>query len=507
MNTVKDDNSSDDSVEENHPIESISREQEEEIASESISSDVSETEENGSRSSDMDKPAIENNSNEMDTSVDNTVISPVTDDSKPVVEECDNDTDQLDIEPAPIHASDDDGMNKNPFSDGWDDVIYEYSSSDDDTKEQTPVKPAVKEESMETVVNTLLGLDDSDDSNDTDSDDVIDTTGKVLWYHCKNVSNKKDKKIIAHKDITPELIKRGFYELVGSHIQAGNKTYTQKYIRMFFDIDIKEDNGALVLYNTVIDRMNKLKELFGDYSVSGYSNIESIANEIGCAYRKNASKALSLHIVFYESRLLISDLIVLFDKMNYIIDDKLYDISVYRIGKRRVFRNHQSPHSPYGIKSYAKDGTPAEFIRFQCKDKKGKLMVNEDGTKMMTEPGKYCPGSIIGNKPLHTQLLQPIGTEKLLSLDDIHKSGVWFDMQPNISINDVKVKVSNFKIRNYISSGYSANLVKTDVLNIIMKEVNEDTFENTNDTTIDYIYSVNCLKYLLKCFDPSFDNL
>ena len=402
-----------------------------------------------------------------------------------------NNTDQLDIKPAPFVSSD----------------------SDDEHTEKTVVPAAtIRTAPIHTptnqadAVNALLG-DDSD--SDDESDNMIDTTGKVLWDCCAHTSNKREKRLIAHKDITPALIKDGFYEIVGSRIQGGDKVYTQKYIRLFFDIDIKEEHAALSLYNVVIERMNRLKTLFGDCSISAYSNVKSIASTVGCKHRPKANKALSLHIVFYESRLLIADLMALFDERSYIIDKTLYDTSVYTIGKRRVFRHHQSPHSPKGIKGYNPDGSHI-FVRYQKKDGNGKPIFNEDGTPKLTDDGKYCPGSIIGNKSIQTQILQPTGSEKLISLDDVHKSGVWFDLQQNVSFDDVKVRVSKNKIRNHMSSGYVGKLVDTKRLNAIMKEVNAETVEsadNDNDAGIDHIYSVSCLKHLLDCFTPDFVNL
>ena len=424
---------------------------------------------------------------------------------------------QLDI-PVPssdIDDSDDESV-INPF----------FSDSDEESTENdssaTPSVPSKPSANKANEIGDLINLcDDNDngqlnikpseptDSNDSDNDSevkAIDTSGKVLWYNCANVSNAKDKMLIAHKDVTADLIKRGFYEIVGKHIIAGDKVYTQIYTRLFFDFDIASHKDTISLYNKeLIPRFDKLKELFGDYSISAYSNKEHIATAIGCRFDGKASKELSLHIVFYESRLTIDDLYALTRSEKFIFPDG-WDFSVYEILRRRVFRHHQSPHTGYGIKCIGEDGLPVFKPPFQLK-KDGKPVFNTDGSPKMSKPDKYCPGSIIGNKPAHTQLLQPIGTEKVITLDDVLKSGVWFDMKNGITKDDITVKVSKRLIGAYISSDYSAKLVDTKRLNAILEKVKADTVDTDNDASIEYITNVNCFKYLLECFTPDFVNL
>ena len=382
----------------------------------------------------------------------------------------DKNTEQLDIKPK-------------PFSDS--------SSSDDESNndekdtlialcEEPPKAPAKQTKTPNGAVNVSEVK-------------AIDTSGKVLWYNCANVSNAKEKMLIAHKDVTADLIKSGFYEIVGKHIIAGDKVYTQRYIRLFFDFDVATHKDAISLYNKeLIPRFDKLKELFGDYSISAYSNKEHIATAIGCRFDGKASKELSLHIVFYESRLTIDDLYALTRSEKFIFPDG-WDFSVYEILRRRVFRHHQSPHTGYGIKCIGEDGLPVFNLPFQLK-KDGKPVFNKDGSPKMSKPDKYCPGSIIGNKPLHTQLLQPIGTERVITLDDVLKSGIWFDMLRGITKDDITVKVSKRLIGAYVSSDYSAKLVDTKRLNAILEKVKADPVDTDNDASIEYITNVNYWK-------------
>ena len=224
------------------------------------------------------------------------------------------------------------------FLDTADEIGDLINLCDGNDNGQLNIKPS------EPTDSSLGRRSNATEPNDSDNDSevkAIDTSGKVLWYNCANVSNAKDKMLIAHKDVTADLIKRGFYEIVGKHIIAGDKVYTQIYTRLFFDFDIASHKDTISLYNKeLIPRFDKLKELFGDYSISAYSNKEHIATAIGCRFDGKASKELSLHIVFYESRLTIDDLYALTRSEKFIFPDG-WDFSVYEILRRRVFRHHK----------------------------------------------------------------------------------------------------------------------------------------------------------------------
>lgn len=389
-----------------------------------------------------------------------------------------------------------------------DSVKVHAKISADESKDQIDAKPTWNDASdSDSDSDGPINIKRSaDEEIEEESSKPINTSGKVLWYHCANVANAIDKNLSKHDEVTLDLIKRGFYEIVGKHIVSGDKVYTQDYVRLFFDFDVHTHADAISLYNKVlIPRFNKLKELFGDYSISAYSNKEPVAVAVGCRFDAKASKELSLHVVFYESRILIDDLYALTRNAKFIFPDG-YDDSVYLILTRRVFRIHLGPHTGYGIKCIGKDGLPEFYPPFQLK-KDGKLQFNKDGSPKMSKPDKYCPGSIIGNKPLHTQLLQPRGTEKVISLDDVIKSDIWFDMRTGITKDDIKVNVNKRIIGSHIASDFEGKLVSKEALNDILRKVQEDTVETDNDDSIERITNVNCFKYLLNCFTPDFVNL
>ena len=139
------------------------------------------------------------------------------------------------------------------------------------------------------------GWDDSDNGDDENNENTgmaALTDGKIIYHNHACVKNGSEMKFISHEAITPAIVAAGFYELVGSHIQASDKVYSQSHIRLFFDIDIKNDDGVMDLYNEILNFADKLKPLFGDASISGYTNSRAISKETKCRWNMNVSKSL-----------------------------------------------------------------------------------------------------------------------------------------------------------------------------------------------------------------------
>ena len=382
--------------------------------------------------------------------------------------------------------SDSDGTVNVEFSDGWDDVI-ECSSDCDENEALYAQNVHSSNASVKKVETNDTAASPTSAACSEKCEEIENITGKVLFNKYSGIKKEEASYFTTHEAITAKMIASGFYELTGSHIISGEKIYSQSHIRLYFDIDIKERDGAMDIYNEVLATVDKLKPLFGDASISGYTNDRSISQKTQCRQNYGASKALSLHIVFYESRLTIEDLRRICSKTSFILPDWI-DASVYGIGKRRVFRHHLSPHTKFGVYGLKKDGTP-QFKRNATDD-------------------KYCPGKIFDDKPLHTQILQPIGTEKLISFDDVIKSCLWFEKQPNADFTSVKKVAAKVNDSVYFPSDYEAELVDANTLNSIMKRVDADVCEVSNDASMNRaISNENCLRNLLSCFKPTFANL
>ena len=80
------------------------------------------------------------------------------------------------------------------------------------------------------------------------SQEVIDTTGKILMANFCGVSAKENgkgfcnHKLINHCDFHKFNLSKGFVEFNGLDIVLEGKKYTQKYIRLYFDVDCKSDS-------------------------------------------------------------------------------------------------------------------------------------------------------------------------------------------------------------------------------------------------------------------------
>ena len=142
------------------------------------------------------------------------------------------------------------------------------------------------------------------------------THGQILYGPYANISNESNEwKLIKHEDLTLDIVSQGFYEGIGGNIEFGHGTYTQEYVRMFFDVDSVKD---LSEFYEIIAFLEKLKPLLGDYSISGYTGDKEVSEKTQCKYYENAGKFMSLHIVFYESALFIDDIVDLFNCKKFI---------------------------------------------------------------------------------------------------------------------------------------------------------------------------------------------
>ena len=195
--------------------------------------------------------------------------------------------------------------------------------------------------------------------------------------NCISIDNNDPIYIIEHTDMKQEIYENGFYEVIGKEISYNGQIYTQKYIRPYLDIDMKQciehDMSSYDLFNNIIKRCNSWKNIFGDYSVSAYTNNPKLAEEKNIFYNKTAEKELSMHIVFYECKMEIAELKYLWEREFFDIPIGLFDKSVYDgLLSRRTLRFHLGPK---------------------------KLNTN-------SKPINAC-GKILDNKPISTQFITP----------------------------------------------------------------------------------------------------
>ena len=141
--------------------------------------------------------------------------------------------------------------------------------------------------------------------------------------------------------------------------EAINEVITPQFIAIhpFFDFDFDFpittlDNDKIAKIDSVFKWLDDLKAIFGNYCAGGYTKNITLAKKYFPKnykpYTENGGHEFSLHVVFYERAMLISDLYELFrvkGKQKLYTQNMIDDIdpSVYGLTKRRVFRHLLSP--------------------------------------------------------------------------------------------------------------------------------------------------------------------
>ena len=143
-----------------------------------------------------------------------------------------------------------------------------------------------------------------------------------------------------------------------------------QYVRPYFDFDEIE---TIEDYHNVINWLDSLKDIFGEYSIGGYSNDNNFA-EYGFKIIKDAHHVLSFHVVYYECKI----------KSNWMIElmkykDKKYiheninsycDPNVYKLETRQLMRhplsnkyfNRNNKNNTTTAGSILNDNKPSDLI-------------------------------------------------------------------------------------------------------------------------------------------------
>ena len=124
----------------------------------------------------------------------------------------------------------------------------------------------------------------------------------------------------------------------------------EEYVHLYFDID---DVKTLEEYLCFNSWLLKISEIFGKFSIGGYTNNKEFSiggytnnkefAEYGYRFWQESEKTLSLHVVFYESCISSADLTDIMKMkngkfINYEINP-LCDGNVYKLNSRQAFRH------------------------------------------------------------------------------------------------------------------------------------------------------------------------
>ena len=188
-----------------------------------------------------------------------------------------------------------------------------------------------------------------------------------------NNDNKTDIKQIGWDEIDNYKFSNGFIEVITK----------PEYVHLYFDFDsIKTADEWL----DVMDWLIALAPTFGKPSVGGYTNNKDVSESTGLKYIEGDKHFISVHVVYYESRIASKDLIAIMKhgKNGFIADGvhPLCDPNVYKLESTQKFRHVLS----------------------------NKLM-----KKYRTEADKMNAGTIMGDYKPHTQIVQTKGNEPIIT--------------------------------------------------------------------------------------------
>lgn len=218
---------------------------------------------------------------------------------------------------------------------------------DDDISE-----PEVDNKKEQTVDNThaddidVIINPDGNDNIDFYENEVEETTVEepkvVEGCNLKVLYSKVvDARVNQYKSIDYNQIdeypfdKKGFVEYI----------IPQKYVHLYFDFDSLSTEEE---YLDVITWLDRLKVVFKEYSIGGYSNNKDFAEKYGYRYIEGDNHFVSIHVVYYQTAISTDDIIDIASKtkkkeLKYNIP-KCIDNSVYKLAKksdksRQMFRH------------------------------------------------------------------------------------------------------------------------------------------------------------------------
>lgn len=299
--------------------------------------------------------------------------------------------------------------------------------------------------------------------------------------------------IIEHANIKPVIRYISFYqerviqemtheELKAMNSKQLNKMIINEYVpdesmRFPLDLDIKPSevsnkevpNAITRIFETINER---LTTTFGPYSYGGYTTNKTVADDYDIRYFVQERKTLSLHIIFYKSKVLRSDLYKVMNLLKRlskaIINEFLpgFDVSVYKEpGKRQLLRHVMTNKA------------------------------NENGRETIDAWGTIAEG-----KTPDTQAVTPNGTEKLVTYDEIIKA---FDFL----LQKVPPTHQTNESRNESFAQFEHNEELEDLLVDIFKEaLDNDKIEKIHCTQSCNIKSKLSIWYILQMFTALCDD-
>ena len=194
-------------------------------------------------------------------------------------------------------------------------------------------------------------------------------------------SNAYEVKQISRDNINTYKFAKGFNEVI---------TAETPYIRPYIDCDHLDSIDS---YNEFVSYCDRIKQFLGEYSIGGYTSNEDVSDATGLKYINGAEKFISIHIIFYQSRIQPAEL-QRFVTENKDFLNKQIDTNVYKLKSRQLFRHCLS-------------------------DKRVKKT-----------DVKYIAGNILNGATPEQQIITASGDEKEVSYQDLVNA---FDIKPEFN--------------------------------------------------------------------------
>ena len=229
--------------------------------------------------------------------------------------------------------------------------------------------------------------------NNFDDDLINDLYNEIKKHEHKikydlsfNKPNNFKPKTISFDEINNYDFTKGFNEFLIS----------EDYVHLYFDFDsIKNEDEFIDVYGW----LESLKEIFGDFSYGGYTDNQEIADNYGFRFYPEGKHFLSIHVVFYETKISTKDLVEIMkhtQKKGFAMEGvhKLCDPNVYKLVSKR------------------ENQTTRQVFRHVLSDK---IFKPND------PQNKQNHGFICENKTPDTQIIQVRGNERLITKDEWQK--------------------------------------------------------------------------------------
>ena len=251
----------------------------------------------------------------------------------------------------------------------------------------------------------------------------------------------------------------------------------EDYVHLYFDFDTIKSNDE---FDDVCCWLDRLVEVFGEYSMGGYCDNDDMA-AMGFRKYEDGGHWLSMHVVFYQTCISSEDLVHIMkhtQKTGYLTDGvhKLCDPNVYKLVSTKAGQ------------------TSRQVMRHVLSDKIYKLNSTENKTNH---------GFILGNYKPSTQIIQIRGTEPIITQE---QWGKLFKVKSDNCIKNTKENTDS--VNNVVTK---TTKEKTDSVDVVVTKTT--TVKKSKPELLNLDASENLIKLtdeemseLLSNFEPTYDN-